>query len=603
MSMFTHNRPGLNLNGTWKFNPDPYQRCRQQEWWKNPGKDDNFFPCWDPEGLWDIEVPSTWKTQREELKWYDGDVNYMKEFDLDDIPEGSEVFLYFDSVVYLADVYLNGENLGQHAHGYSPFAMRATEHVKKGSNQLFVLVENKLSPDRVPGIRFDWNNDGGIIGNVRVVIVPKTHLKNFRTSTTLKSDQVEIKVDIWLENLTQTVTEDITLKISELGIEQTLSATSGEESTFSLTLDRAQIELWDTENPKLYRVELSTSHETISDEIGFRELRTEGFDVLLNGKPIRLYGVCTHSEFEGTGRATNPAGIQKMINAVKELGCNFIRCAHYPYGEDWGRALDKAGLLWWEEVPVYWLSNIHKDPQLSLALGMLEEMIIRDWNRASLAIWSISNECAGEGDGEATEPNYPYWFKAHDLIRKLDPSRLISSAECGHRKTSLPERRPEDGDHFDDDFSNEIWTKGHPDEFYGLFDILSGNVYVNNPGDGLVAYHKYRDMLKEFNKPLMISEFGSMSLRGATGDATRLGDEDRHALILREAYQSFKELPEITGYMPWCLLDMRVPMHWRWYNAGEGVFRYGLMDQNYQPKQTYSVVREENKALKEAFKI
>lgn len=75
--MFIHNRPGVNRNGTWKFNPDPYQRCRQQAWWKKMGTEKSFFPCWDPQGLWDIQVPGTWKTQFAELKWYDGDANDM----------------------------------------------------------------------------------------------------------------------------------------------------------------------------------------------------------------------------------------------------------------------------------------------------------------------------------------------------------------------------------------------------------------------------------------------------------------------------------------------------------------------------------------------
>ncbi len=97
--MFTFNRKSIDLNGTWKFNPDPYMRCKQQAWWKGEGADDAFFPCFNMEGLWEIQVPGTWKCEFEELTWYDGDVNYVKDFEVAEIPEDHEAFLCFDGVI------------------------------------------------------------------------------------------------------------------------------------------------------------------------------------------------------------------------------------------------------------------------------------------------------------------------------------------------------------------------------------------------------------------------------------------------------------------------------------------------------------------------
>lgn len=70
--MFTNNRNEIDLDGIWKFNPDPYQRCRQQKWWEKEGDNSSFFPCFNMEGMWDTNVPSTWKCEFKELKWYDG---------------------------------------------------------------------------------------------------------------------------------------------------------------------------------------------------------------------------------------------------------------------------------------------------------------------------------------------------------------------------------------------------------------------------------------------------------------------------------------------------------------------------------------------------
>ena len=93
-----------------------------------------------------------------------------------------EAFLIFDGVVYSADVYLNGHHVARHDWGYSPFHCRVTDYLRD-TNRLFVLVDNKLSKDRVPGVRFDWNNDGGIINGVKLVFVPSTYIRNFKTST------------------------------------------------------------------------------------------------------------------------------------------------------------------------------------------------------------------------------------------------------------------------------------------------------------------------------------------------------------------------------------------------------------------------------------
>ena len=613
--MFTHSRKSIDLNGSWKFNPDPYMRCKQQQWWKGEGPDDGFFPCFNLEGLWDIEVPSTWKRQFEELKWYDGDVNYVREFEVPVIPEDHEAFLCFDGVVYSCNVYLNGEHVGDHDWGYSPFQLRVTDQLKQ-QNRLFVLVNNEMREDRVPGIRCDWNNDGGIINGVKLIFVPRVHIENFRTETRLDGGDAVISYQLSVIS-DQCASHDpvaVTFAIPELGIEDTVEVpTNGSASSEirlpisdyrSLITDHS-LQLWSPGNPKLYRTTLTTPYETIEDEIGYREIRTEGTQVLLNGEPIQLYGVAVHSEFPETGRTATPEGIALMVKKAKELGCNFLRCAHYPYADIFARAMDKAGMLWWEEVPVYWLPHVHEDPQRSLALGMLEEMIVRDWNRASLIVWSVSNECAGDGaeagaHRDLSGGNYPYWVEACSLIRKLDPSRLISSADSGHRVVEENGWTPDAGDAFDTRINGEDWHPGHPDAFYDLLDVLGANLYVGKPGDNPPATDKFVEMLRRYNKPLMITEFGSMSPADEATDKPEgvCGHPKYHETILREGYRACHKHPEIIGTVPWCLMDTRVPMHWRWYNRGSGTFAYGLMDNDYTEKYVFHVVCEEIARLK-----
>ena len=580
--MFTHLRENLNLNGSWKFCPDPMQRCRRQKWWRNPSRKNEIFPCWDEEGLWDIQVPGTWKTQFTELKWYDGHANYLKNFEFTGNLDGKEAFLCFDGVVYEAEIYLNGLYVGKHEWGYSPFQFRVTDYLRQ-NNQLFVLVDNHLRPDRVPGEIFDWNNDGGIIGGVKLVIVPAVHVANFRTYTTLDGDWVELNFELELGSLDLAATREAAVRIPELGLEQKLELKVGEKRRCTFRIPRERITLWSPETPKLYPVEIATEEETLRDQIGFREIRTRGQDILLNGEKIRLYGICTHAEFPETGRTATEEGVKLLIAKAKALGVNFLRCAHYPYSELWGRELDRAGLLWWEEVPAYWLGAMREPNMTRKAMGMMAETIRRDWNRASLIFWSVSNECCWRNPDNHDDNNYYYWIHQVQQVRELDPSRLISCAEASNHASINSNWNPQANDEFVTDY-HEQWIGMHAPEWYEMFDVLAANLYLNNGEDAMSAYSNFVRMCRPYNKPMILSEFGSMSLKGAQVPDDELGSEVRHARLLHDTYEVLKQLPEISGYCPWCLADIRVPIHWRWYIQGKGLFRYGVYDEHYEPK-------------------
>lgn len=599
--MFTHGRQQVDLNGTWKFCPDPMQRCRRQKWWKTPPREDALFPCWDPDGLWDIRVPGTWKTQFPELKWYDGHAVYVKTFALDDIPADREAFLVFDGVVYDAEVYLNGQLAGHHRWGYSAFAYRVTEMLM-AQNRLFVLVENLLKSDRVPGEIFDWNNDGGIVNPVKLVFVPRVYVENFRVQTKLEGDRVVVDCTVELQSRDACASRAVTVRFPGLNWERTETVEAGEACRFAFEAPRGAVALWRPGSPVLHEVQIATDDETVRDEVGLREVRTEAGRILLNGTPTRLYGVCTHAEFKGTGRSATAEGIEQMVAAFRELGVNFVRCAHYPYSEAFGRAMDRAGLMWWEEVPAYWLRNMDDAGQTARACGMLEETVRRDWNRASVIVWSVSNECCYRNPENLDDNNYAYWFAAVSLVRRLDPSRLISCAEAGNVMSVKPVWDPAQGDEFKRSLEEaDRWRPGHAEEWYRLFDVLAANMYYQKEGEAGRAYRRYVELFSVYGKPLMLSEFGSMSLLDAGVDAQQLGSEAHHVRVLREAYEVFKGLPGIVGYTPWCLTDIRVPIHWRWYNQGKAVFRYGLLDEEWKRKRAFAAVQESIAALRRHF--
>lgn len=542
--------------------------------------------------MWEIAVPGTWKTQIEALKWYDGHAVYYREFKASRLAVDQEAFLAFDGIIYASEIILNGHRLTRHDWGYSAFQVRVTD-VLQEHNELFVLVDNHLSTERVPGDIFDWNNDGGIINGVKLVVTPAVHVTNFRTSTRLEADRVVLHFEVMLEARDAAASEHVRIVIPELGCETTVEAHVEKLAHASIEIPRKQIRLWSPEDPKLYQTEFVTRHETISDEIGYREIRVKDKNMLLNGKPIRLYGVCVHSEFPETGRTATPEGIDKMVQTVKDLGLNFLRCAHYPYADIFARALDRAGILWWQEVPAYWLFTMREERMSRLACGMLEETIRRDWNRAGLIIWSVSNECCWTNPENPEENNIVYWTKAVERIRQLDPSRLVTGAEAQNMISPVSFWSPGKNDTFPNaPIAAEVHLPMHEDEFYHLFDILSANLYVSEPGDEEKLYPRFVRLFGRYNKPLVISEFGSISLRGAKVPADELGSEERHARMIEKAYDMFARLPEITGYSPWILTDGRAPIHWRWYNQGKGLYRHGFLDEAWRPKQAYNALRD-----------
>ena len=131
--------------------------------------------------------------------------------------------------------------------------------------------------------------------------------------------------------------------------------------------------MWTPEHPKLYKVRLQAGEDTLDDEMGFRTIEVRGTDILLNGKPVFLRGISIHAEapFRG-GRANNDQDAATLLGWAKELGCNYVRLAHYPHDQRMTRAADRLGLMVWSEIPVYWAEHFDDPAVLAKAQQQLE---------------------------------------------------------------------------------------------------------------------------------------------------------------------------------------------------------------------------------------
>jgi beta-glucuronidase len=297
----------------------------------------------------------------------------------------------------------------------------------------------------------------------------------------------------------------------------------------------AKLDLWSSEHPKLYDVTVSAGTDTIHDQIGFRTIEVQSGKILLNGHPIFLRGISMHEEAPfREGRAFSSEDAQTLFGWAKELGCNFVRLAHYPHNENEIRLADRMGLLLWSEIPVYWDIDWTNPATLGNAEAQLRDMIARDHNRAAVILWSMSNETP-------VKPERLTFIK--QLLsdaRELDSTRLITSA-LNHVDESAADVRT-----ISDPLVNEL-------DVVGLNEYLGW--YWGRPQDADTMQWK-----ANFNKPLILSEFGGGALAGRHGDADERWTEEYQQNLYEHQLAMVQRMPNVAGLTPWVLMDFRSPV-------------------------------------------
>jgi len=183
----------------------------------------------------------------------------------------------------------------------------------------------------------------------------------------------------------------VTIDIPEAGAKTIVRTDAEGNAPFSVKA--ASLSLWSPDSPKLYKVSLSAGEDRLTDEIGFRDIRVDGTRILLNGKAIFLQGANMHAEapIRG-GRVYSDEDVNIIFSYLKELHANFVRLAHYPHDERMERAADRDGILIWSEIPNWQHISFDKPEVYAKDVVMLKEMIRRDRNKASVILWSVSNE-------------------------------------------------------------------------------------------------------------------------------------------------------------------------------------------------------------------
>lgn len=510
-----------------------------------------------------LRVPGDWNSQRDRLFFYEGSVWYRRAFRTSRTAD-ERLVLRFGAVSQRARVFLDGDLLAEHDGAFTPFDVEITEHVGTGEAEhtLVVQVNNERRRDGVPTDNMDWWNYGGLTRSVRLLRLPATFVRDYALQLDPDSPD-EIAGWVTLDGLD--AAQSVTVSLPELDVRTTVETDTDGTARFRLPF---RGERWAPESPRLYDVEVESETDRITDRIGFRTVAVDGFDIVLNGEPVFLRGISVHEEapLRG-GRGLTRDENRLLLAWAKDLGCNYVRLAHYPHDEAMLRLADEMGLLVWSEIPAYWKLDWENAETYALAEQQLRENITRDKNRASIILWSVANETP------ISPARTDFLARLAAVTRALDPTRLVTAAVFAGS-----ERQP--------DGTTRMTIE---DPLAPYLDVVGVNEYVGWY-DGLPDKIGTLRWATTVEKPLVLSEFGAGALAGLRADSLTRWTEDYQAWLYREQLAMLRQVPFLRGLSPWILADFRSPRRplpgiQDWWN------RKGLVSDRGERKLAFDVLR------------
>jgi len=443
-------RQVLDLSGSWEFRMDRMNQGVSRQWF-------NTDPSMSEVSVIAIDVPSVWQQYVDVdggIAWYTKIFSLPKEF------MGRELRMRFGAVDYRARVWLNGQELGGHEGGFTPFDVDMTRASRAGTNRLTVRVSDAARPfvknycglpgwerpswELIDGIDFehipagfqDWRegfNHSGIWQPVEIIVHDPIYVADAFLLPRLSSGSIDAQLEI-VNRTGKPVDARVTLDIkpwkggtgSSGGDDRSVRLEPGSNS-ITFPADIRQAHLWSPDDPFLYVAEVSVSEgnqrrDDTTARFGMREL-TVGADGFfqLNGKRIFLKGAHYQSTEPLTLAFPNSIEMaRRIVEIAKEGGFNFMRHQGRPIAPSILDAADELGILLQSEPAV---SRMPDHPGMEeLALRETRELILRDRNRPSIGIWNLINEQAA---------GMKVVYKMAQLGRKLDPTRIITESAGG----------------------------------------------------------------------------------------------------------------------------------------------------------------------------
>jgi beta-galactosidase len=519
-------------------------------------------------------------------KMYRGIGWYRVHFTVDSKYQGKQVFVEFEAVSLVADVWLNGVSLGQHKGGYTGFSFDITSQVTFGADNVLAIKANSANDPKVaPWMQvpfglyprsYDYGVYGGIYRDVWITITDKAKIEAAYITTpgvSAASSTVRVKTEVTNYG---TAPQSVTLSTNVTDaagtvvktMETTQSIDAGQVYTFDQTsADIANPQLWSPDNPYLYKVKstLTVGAENIDQfesPLGFRWFTppTPNKAFQLNGANLFIRGVNRHQDRDGFGYALTNEQHRFDAQLMKNAGFNFMRHAHYPADAAIMQACNELGIMVWLEIPV--TCAISTDPDfLANAKSQLTEMIKQNYNNPSVIVWGVGNESdqgAGSVNPNLSEGYTNTFHKAlSDVAHQVDATRPTTG--CNWKFAS-----------------NHATVDAYsPQDWQGWY----GGVYQNYAPTSLIGEYGADAAIERHKEP------GSQAMNDWSQE---------YQCLLHEAFVSRGESrkTQFPGHCTWILADFGSPRSDRVINGGGNTIDYMnqkglLLHDHVTPKDVY----------------
>lgn len=571
-----------SINDNWKYLPN--------------GADFAQSPKANDEKWATVNLPHTWnkkdpfdndETYRRGISWY------RKKIDLDDRFKNKQIYLQFEGVGQVADVYVNGVFIGQHKGGYTGFTFDITQAAKTGDNLIAIRVDNSQN-NFLPPLSIGYASYGGIYRDVWLVATKKVHFDPtdygsdgiYITTPKVTNQSAELSIKSIIRNdasaqknfqLVQILVDKEKHIVEKTT--QNISLSTGESLQVHSNMPTIRKpHLWSPDDPYLYQfksqiIENGAVLDEIIHPVGFRWFSfdaNQGFS--LNGKHLVLKGTNRHQDLKDKGDALSNEDHYRDMKMIKDMGCNFVRMAHYPQDPEVLHLADQLGLLVWEEVPV--VNYMNPVPAfLQNTQNMIREMIRQNYNHPSVIIWGSMNEVL-------------LWSDRAERIQVQEDSEYIRKVVRYAEILDSTVRA--------EDYTRESTMAMHMSDDYDRFKLsdipglASYNIYSGWYSGNIYDFKKEIDAKHRANprQILFISEYGAEADdRVNTNHPKRLDFTSEYQRLFHEGYlKQMKQMPYLVGSAIWNQFDFSQP------NVGgvsNNMNQKGVATWNRKPKDVY----------------
>jgi len=427
------NRERLLMDFNWKFQLGDQKSAEQISYDDNSWRVLNLPHDWSIEGEYNKDEPTggSGGYLPTGIGWY------RRHFQVDKNDLNKHIWIEFDGVYMNSDVWINGHHLGKYPYGYSSFYYELTPHLVAGENVIAVRVDNSKQPNT------RWYSGSGIYRHVWLVKTDPLHIAHwgiYAVTPSVSTESATIDIKIKIENKDRSLRKgklkNILFNREGKEVVQTeinFSIEAEKTSELSQQLKINSPELWSVKKPYLYKL-----HSVIYDgdkkidevitDIGIRQIEYDvdkGF--FLNGKHLKMNGVCLHHDGGCVGAAVPEAVWERRLKKLKEMGCNAIRTSHNPPAPEFLDLCDRMGFLVMDEAFDEWKYGKRKFGYYEYFNEWAEidliAMIHRDRNHPSIVMWSVGNEIPEQKDEKGDDLLKPLI----DICHREDPTRPVTS--------------------------------------------------------------------------------------------------------------------------------------------------------------------------------